>query len=357
MVDRDRDARQRVVDPRCRTGRAPAPRGVARAPGGRAGLRPHRGRLHLGRHGVGQPRHRGTLPGAAGGDRPHRNRGSHGRAPRDDGHVAWLHAHEVADLEWVGVDREARVDLDAVGSAVGGGDAAVATLLAANNEVGTLQPVVAASAACVEAGVPLHIDAVGAFGHVPLSFRALRADSGARSAGVVALSVAAHKLGGPVGVGALVVAREAQVRAAAARRRAAARDPVGHAGCRGRRGVRRRGGARGGRARIGGRADRRAAGPARSGSASGGSPTSASPPPAPTGSPGMCTRSSRALRATRSSCCWMPPGSRSRRVRRARRACPSRRTSCARWGWATRRPAAPCGSRSGAPRPMPTSTR
>jgi cysteine desulfurase len=125
--------------------------------------------------------------------------------------VTWLHAHEVADLEWVGVDREARVDLAQWEAAVGGGDAAVATLLAANNEVGTLQPVVAASAACVEAGVPLHIDAVGAFGHVPLSFRALRADSGARSAGVVALSVAAHKLGGPMGVGALVVAREAHV--------------------------------------------------------------------------------------------------------------------------------------------------
>jgi cysteine desulfurase len=123
----------------------------------------------------------------------------------------WLHAHEVADLEWVEVDREARVDLERWEAAIGGGDAAVATLLAANNEVGSLQPVVAASAVCVEADVPLHVDAVGAFGHVPLSFRRLRADSGARSAGVVALSVAAHKLGGPVGTGALVVAREAQV--------------------------------------------------------------------------------------------------------------------------------------------------
>lgn len=125
--------------------------------------------------------------------------------------LAWLHAHEVADLEWVRVDRDARLDLDAWESAVGGGDAAVATLLAANNEVGTLQPVVAASAVCVDADVPLHVDAVGAFGHVPLSFRALREASGARSAGLVALSVAAHKLGGPVGVGALVVARQARV--------------------------------------------------------------------------------------------------------------------------------------------------
>jgi len=125
--------------------------------------------------------------------------------------VTWLHSHDVADVEWVPVDRHARLDLDVWAATVGSGDAAVATLLAANNEVGTLQPLVAASAACVGADVPLHVDAVGAFGHVPLSFRALRAASGARGAGIVALSVAAHKLGGPVGVGALVVARQAQV--------------------------------------------------------------------------------------------------------------------------------------------------
>jgi cysteine desulfurase len=125
--------------------------------------------------------------------------------------LGWLSAHEVADLEWVRVDADARVDLDEWDAAVGGGDAAVATLLAANNEVGTVQPLVAASIACVDAGVPLHVDAVGVFGHVPLSFRGLRAASGAGSAGLVALSVAAHKLGGPVGVGALVVAREARV--------------------------------------------------------------------------------------------------------------------------------------------------
>lgn len=125
--------------------------------------------------------------------------------------LAWLSAHEVADLEWVRVDADARLDLQEWEAAAGGGDAAVATLLAANNEVGTVQPVAAASAVCAAAGVPLHVDAVGVFGHVPLSFRGLRAQSGAGSAGLVALSVAAHKLGGPVGVGAVVVAREARV--------------------------------------------------------------------------------------------------------------------------------------------------
>lgn len=123
----------------------------------------------------------------------------------------WLHAHDVVDVEWVAVDRDARLDLDAWQDAVSGGDAAAATLLAANNEVGALQPVAEAAAVCVAADVPLHIDAVGAFGHVPLSFRGLRSTTGSRSAGLVALSVSAHKLGGPVGVGALVVAREARI--------------------------------------------------------------------------------------------------------------------------------------------------
>ena len=125
--------------------------------------------------------------------------------------LEWLSAHEVADLEWVGVDADARLDLLEWEAAVGSGDAAVATLLAANNEVGTVQPVVAASTASADAGVPLHVDAVGVFGHLPLSFRGLRTASGAGSSGLVALSVAAHKLGGPVGVGALVVSREARV--------------------------------------------------------------------------------------------------------------------------------------------------
>ncbi len=125
--------------------------------------------------------------------------------------VTWLDAHDVAEVEWVGVDRDAVTDLDAWRAAVGGGDAAAATLLAANNEIGTLQPVLEAATACAEAGVPLHLDAVGAFGHVPLSFRGVRDLSGSGSAGLVAMSVAAHKLGGPIGVGALVVSRHAHL--------------------------------------------------------------------------------------------------------------------------------------------------
>lgn len=88
--------------------------------------------------------------------------------------------------------------------------AALATALVANNEVGTLNDAGALAAAAARAGVPLHLDAVAALGHVPLSFRELRGDAAA-GVGLVAMSLAGHKIGAPVGVGALVVARTAKM--------------------------------------------------------------------------------------------------------------------------------------------------
>ena len=126
--------------------------------------------------------------------------------------VRWLETSGEAEVRWVPIDADARIDRNAWRAALADERAAVATLLGANNEVGALQPVAEASAAASDANVPLHIDAVGTFGHVPLSFRGLRggADGGA---GLVALSVSAHKIGGPVGVGALVVSRHVTLEA------------------------------------------------------------------------------------------------------------------------------------------------
>src|SRR5690606_26382152 len=81
-------------------------------------------------------------------------------------------------------------------------DVALVTALWANNEVGTVQPVAEIVRIATAAGVPVHLDAVAAFGHVPVDFAAC---------GAAALSVSAHKIGGPVGVGALLVSRRADV--------------------------------------------------------------------------------------------------------------------------------------------------
>ncbi len=90
--------------------------------------------------------------------------------------------------------------------------AALATALIANNEVGTINDAASLTAAAASVGVPLHLDAVAALGHLPMSFRSLRGQASAGT-GLVALSVAGHKIGAPVGVGALVVARTAKLTA------------------------------------------------------------------------------------------------------------------------------------------------
>ncbi len=76
------------------------------------------------------------------------------------------------------------------------------SVMLANNETGVLQPVAEIAARCATLGVPLHIDAAQAIGKVPVDFRAL---------GVAAMTVAAHKFHGPLGVGALVVRDEVQL--------------------------------------------------------------------------------------------------------------------------------------------------
>lgn len=108
----------------------------------------------------------------------------------------------------VPVTDQARIDPETFAARLPG--AALATALIANNEVGTINDAAALAAAAASAGVPLHLDAVAALGHVPVSFRALRAGAPA-GVGLVALSVAGHKIAAPVGVGALVVARTARL--------------------------------------------------------------------------------------------------------------------------------------------------
>ena len=116
--------------------------------------------------------------------------------------VEWLERHEGARVDWLPVDVLGRVHPEALREAVerNPADVAVITVMWANNEVGTIQPIVELSAIAREFGIPMHADAVQAFGQVPLSF----ADSG-----LDALTVTGHKIGGPYGVGALLLARSA----------------------------------------------------------------------------------------------------------------------------------------------------
>ncbi|QKW40348.1 cysteine desulfurase [Actinomadura sp. NAK00032] len=113
--------------------------------------------------------------------------------------VQWLADHEGAKVEWLPVDGLGRVRPETLREALGSGDdVALTTVMWANNEVGTVQPVAALAAAARERGVPLHTDAVQAAGQLPVGFAA---------SGAQALTITGHKLGGPIGVGALLLAK------------------------------------------------------------------------------------------------------------------------------------------------------
>ena len=111
--------------------------------------------------------------------------------------VAWLEAEQGADVRWLPVDHLGRVSIDALARELSEPESvALCTVMWANNEVGTVQPVHAIADLCRSAGVPFHTDAVQGLGHLPLSLGSLAAD---------AVTLSSHKIGGPFGVGALIV--------------------------------------------------------------------------------------------------------------------------------------------------------
>jgi cysteine desulfurase len=115
--------------------------------------------------------------------------------------VEWLERYEGAEAVWLPVDSLGRVHPEVLRAAleVAGDTAALVSVMWANNEVGTVQPVAALASVAAEYGVPFHTDAVQAVGALPVDV----ADSG-----VDALTLTGHKLGGPVGAGVLVLGRD-----------------------------------------------------------------------------------------------------------------------------------------------------
>ena len=118
----------------------------------------------------------------------------------------WLAEAEDARVELLPVDSTGALDVAALRESVASDPESVAlvSVMWANNEVGTVQPIDEVVAVAAEHGIPEHTDAVQAVGAVPVDFAA---------SGVDAMTFTGHKVGGPYGVGALVVRRDVAVSA------------------------------------------------------------------------------------------------------------------------------------------------
>ena len=115
--------------------------------------------------------------------------------------VTWLAKHEGADISMTPVDSAGRIILNELRASVESDPASIAaiTTMWANNEMGTVQPIAEVVKIAQAHGIPVHSDAVQAAGYLPLDFAATELD---------AMTITAHKLGGPVGIGALLIRRE-----------------------------------------------------------------------------------------------------------------------------------------------------
>ncbi len=122
-------------------------------------------------------------------------------------HHAILHTAQALEKEgfqvtFLDVDSQGLVDLEQLEQAIGP-DTALVSIMAANNEVGTIQPIAEIGALCRRRGVLFHTDAVQAFGHMPIDVNEMNIDL---------LSLSAHKINGPKGAGALYIRKGLSLR-------------------------------------------------------------------------------------------------------------------------------------------------
>ena len=120
--------------------------------------------------------------------------------------LMWLAQEEGAEVELLPVDEQGRLRVEVLRESIerDPGSVALVSVMWANNEVGTLQPLDEVVALAAPHGIPVHTDAVQALGAVPVDFAA---------SGVDLMTITGHKVGGPYGVGALLVRRELEVTA------------------------------------------------------------------------------------------------------------------------------------------------
>lgn len=118
--------------------------------------------------------------------------------------IEWLEKEQGAEAVWIPVDERGVVDLAWLKNylAENAPRVALITLMWANNETGVVTPISEVTALAAVHGIPVHSDAVAALGHIHVDFAA---------SGLAAMSITAHKVGGPVGVGALVVSRQSKL--------------------------------------------------------------------------------------------------------------------------------------------------
>ena len=114
--------------------------------------------------------------------------------------VEWLSEHEAAEVTFLPTEADGSVTAAALREVLTEhDDVALVSVMWANNEVGTIMPIAELAAVAAEFGVPMHSDAVQAVGHLPVDFT---------GSGLSAMSITAHKFGGPTGVGALLLRRD-----------------------------------------------------------------------------------------------------------------------------------------------------
>jgi cysteine desulfurase len=118
--------------------------------------------------------------------------------------VNWLVSEQGAEAYFVAMDKDGVLDLEDLERVLSqrADQVALISLMWANNEIGVVHPIKNITALAAKYGIPVHSDAIAALGHIPVNFR---------ESGLSAMTITGHKLGSPVGVGALILSRKQKI--------------------------------------------------------------------------------------------------------------------------------------------------